>query len=54
MCKINRKLCYLIIIEEMETTIEILKCRKSPGSEGIKDKFFKHTPKNFYINFLTL
>jgi hypothetical protein len=37
-------------MKEMETTIETLKSRKSPGSDGIKNKFFKHASKTFYIN----
>jgi len=35
--KLTENCVDLIIIEEMETTIETLKCRKSPGSDGIKN-----------------
>jgi hypothetical protein len=48
--KLTENCVGLIKMKEMETIIQTLKCRESPGSDGIKNKFFKHAPKTFYIN----
>jgi hypothetical protein len=34
----------LITMEELETTIKVLKPRKSPGSDGINNELYKHGP----------
>jgi len=42
-------------MEELETTIITLKSRKSPGSDGINNEFYKHATKSFlhkFFNFL--
>jgi hypothetical protein len=44
-------------MEELETTIKVLKARKSPGSGGINNELYKHTPKSFlnhFFNFLNV
>jgi len=41
----------LITMEKLETTIETLKARKSPGSDGINIELYKHAPKSFLHNF---
>jgi len=38
-------------MEELETTIQTLKSRKSAGSDGINSEFYKHAPESFYIIF---
>jgi hypothetical protein len=42
----------LITMEELETTVKVLKPRKSPGSNGINDELYKHAQKNFLHKFL--
>jgi hypothetical protein len=39
-------------MEELETTIKALKPRKSSGSDGINNEFFKQAPKCFFTYFL--
>jgi len=42
-------------MEELETTIKVLKAGKSPGSDGINNELYKHAPKKFlhkFLNFL--
>ena len=44
-------------MEELETTIEVLKARKSPGSDGINNELYKHAAKSFlhkFLNFLNV
>jgi len=42
----------LIKMEELETTVKILRSRKSPGSDRINIELYKQAPTSFYINFL--
>jgi hypothetical protein len=37
-----------ITMEELETTINALKPRKSSGSDGINNELYKHAPNIFY------
>ena len=39
-------------MDELETTIEALKARKSPESDGINNELYKHAPKIFLHKFL--
>ena len=44
-------------MEELETTIKVLKARKSPGLDGINNELYKHAPKRFlhkFLNFLNV
>ena len=44
-------------MEELETTIKTLKPKKSPGSDGINNEFYRHAPKSFlhkFLNFLNV
>jgi hypothetical protein len=49
--KLRENCLDLITKEELETTIEALKSRKSPRSDRINNNLYKHAPKSFYINF---
>jgi hypothetical protein len=46
--KLTENFVDLITMEELETTIKTLKSRKSPGSYGINNELYKHTPKSFF------
>jgi len=55
--KLTENCVDLITMEEFETTIKALKARKSPGSDGISNEFYKHAPKIFlhkFLNFLNV
>jgi len=56
--KLTTKNCVdLITVEELETTIQALKARKFPGSDGINNELYKHAPKSFlhkFLNFLNV
>ena len=53
-CAKLKQNCFdVITMEELETTIQTLKSRKSAGSDGINSEFYKHAPENFLHNFLT-
>ena len=44
-------------MEELETTINALKARKSAGSDGINNELYKHAPTRFLhklLNFLNV
>ena len=49
--KLTENCVDVITMEELGTTIQTLKSRKSPGSDGINNELYKHAPKSFYINF---
>ena len=51
--KLTENCVDVITMEELGTTIQTLKPRKSPGSDGINNELYKHTPESFYIIFLT-
>jgi len=46
--KLRENCVDLITMEELETTINALKARKSPGSDGINNELYKHAPKGFF------
>jgi hypothetical protein len=55
--KLTENCVALITIEKLETTIEALKARKSPGSDRINNELYKLAPKNFLLkclNFLNV
>jgi len=55
--KLTENCVDLITSEELEITIKSLKARKSPGSDGINNELYKHTPKSFlhkFLNFLNV
>jgi hypothetical protein len=55
--KLTENCVDLITMEELETSIKGLKARKSPGSDGINNELYKHTPKSFlhkFLNFLNV
>jgi len=45
--KLTENCVDLITVEELETTIQALRSRKSPGSDGINNELHKHAPKSF-------
>jgi len=49
--KLTENCVDLITMEEMETTIQTLKSRKSPGSYRINNELYKHAPESSYIIF---
>ena len=55
--KLTENCVDLITMEELETTIQALRARKSPGSDRIKNELYKHAPKSFlhkFLNFLNV
>jgi hypothetical protein len=42
----------LVTVEELETTVNVLKPRKFQGSDGINNELYKHAPKSFLHKFL--
>ena len=55
--KLTENCADLITMEELETTMQALKARKSPGSDGINNELHTHAPKFFlhkFLNFLNV
>lgn len=55
--KLTENCVDLITMEELETTIQALKARKSPGSDGINNELYGHAPTSFLyklLNFLSV
>ena len=50
--KLTENCVDLITMEDLETTIKMLKARNSPGSDGIYNELYKHAPKIFLHKFL--